>query len=102
MYTSVDTGQELVILDRMRIAGIREIRAKTAELLGGPEPLLVTRHGKLSGLYLPLEDASRLPPELHHELGRVLARHLSRQLAQGGVTERQVQLDFDAFRRRRR
>jgi antitoxin (DNA-binding transcriptional repressor) of toxin-antitoxin stability system len=86
----------------MRVAGIREIRARTAELLGGGEPLLVTRHGKLSGLYLPLEDTSRLPPDLHRELGRVLAAHLARKLTQGGVTERQVLRAFDAFRRRRR
>ncbi|HEY6320425.1 MAG TPA: prevent-host-death protein [Thermoanaerobaculia bacterium] len=86
----------------MRVTGIREIRARTAELLGGGEPLLVTRHGKLSGLYLPLEDPSRLPPDLHRELGLVLAGHLARQVAQRGVTERQVRRDFDAFRRRRR
>ena len=86
----------------MRIAGIREIRSNAAELLGGDEPLLVTRHGKISGLYLPLEDADRIPQDLRRELGRVLSAHLARQLAAGGRTEEEIQQDFDAFRRRRR
>jgi hypothetical protein len=86
----------------MRVAGIREIRSNTAELLGGDEPLLVTRHGKISGLYLPLEDADRIPQDLRRELGRVLADHLARQLAARGVTEEEILKDFRVFRRSRR
>jgi hypothetical protein len=86
----------------MRVAGIREIRSNTAQLLGGDEPLLVTRHGKISGLYLPLEDADRIPQDLRRELGRVLADHLARQLAASGVTEEEILKDFRAFRRSRR
>jgi hypothetical protein len=86
----------------MRIAGIREIRSRTAELLGGDEPVLVTRHGKIFGLYLPLEDANRLPLDLRRELSQVLSAHLARRLAAGGATEREIQEDFRAFRRRRR
>jgi hypothetical protein len=86
----------------MRVAGIRELRSKTAELLGGDEPLLVTRHGKISGLYLPLEDANRLPQDLRRELGQVLSSHLAKQLSAGGWTEEEIHEDFDAFRRHRR
>jgi hypothetical protein len=86
----------------MRVAGIREIRSKMAQLLAGDEPLLVTRHGKVSGLYLPLEDADRVPQDLRRELGHVLSAHLARQLAAGGGTEKEILKDFDAFRRRRR
>jgi hypothetical protein len=86
----------------MRVAGIREVRSKAAELLGGREPVLVTRHGKVSGLYLPLEDAHRLPVELRQELSRVLSAHMAQQLEVGGFSEKEVQEDFDAFRRRRR
>jgi hypothetical protein len=86
----------------MRVAGIRELRSKTAELLGGDELLLVTRHGKISGLYLPLEDANRLPQDLRRELSQVLSAHLAQQLAAGGWSEKEIHEDFDAFRRRRR
>ncbi len=86
----------------MKVAGIREIRSNTAELLGGDEPLLVTRHGKVYGLYLPLDDADRIPQDLRRELGQVLSAHLAKQLAAGGWTEADIRKDFDAFRRHRR
>ena len=52
----------------MKIAGIREVRERAAAYLGGDEPVLVTRHGKISGLFLPLEDPTRLPEDLRREL----------------------------------
>ena len=86
----------------MKIAGIREVREKTAAYLGGDEPVLVTRHGKISGLYLPLDEPDRLPEDLRRELAGVLGRHLDRLLDARGVSERQVLEEFDAHRRRRR
>jgi hypothetical protein len=86
----------------MKIAGIRELRAQSAALLGGDEPLLVTKHGKISGVYLPLEEPDNIPDDLRRELASVLGRHLSKLLARQGITERQIEKDFDAHRRRRR
>jgi len=86
----------------MKVAGIRELRAKSAALLGGDEPVLVTRHGRISGVYLPLEEPDRLPLDLRRELASVLGRHLSRLLDARGVTEDRVAKDFDAHRKRRR
>jgi len=86
----------------MRVAGIREIRSKTAELLGGNEAVLVTRRGKISGIYLPLEDADGIPPGLRRDLGQMLSAHLASQLAAGSRTEEEIQKAFDTFRRRRR
>lgn len=86
----------------MRIAGIRELRARSADLLGGDEPVLVTKHGRVSGVYLPLEEPDRLPADLRRELATVLGRHLSRLLAAQGVTEEEIAEDFRARRKRRR
>jgi hypothetical protein len=86
----------------MRIAGIRELRARSADLLGGDEPVLVTKHGRVSGVYLPLEEPDRLPADLRRELATVLGRHLSRLLAAQGVTGEEVAEDFRARRKRRR
>lgn len=86
----------------MRIAGIRELRARSAELLGGEEPIVVTRHGRVSGIYLPLDEPDRLPSDLRKELAAVLGRHLARLLAAQGVDAKQVAEDFRAHRRRRR
>ncbi|MDA2930283.1 type II toxin-antitoxin system Phd/YefM family antitoxin [Acidobacteria bacterium AH-259-O06] len=86
----------------MKIAGIRELRANSAALLGGDEPVLVTRHGKVSGVYLPLDDPDRLPDDLRRELAQVLGRHLSKLLDLKGVTEKAIREDFHTYRRRRR
>lgn len=86
----------------MRIAGIRELRSRTASLLGGKEPVIVTNHGKISGLFLPLEDSEHIPTDLRVELARVLGKYLANVAQHRGLTERDIQKDFNAYRRGRR
>lgn len=86
----------------MRVAGVRELRENLSAVLDGGEPVLVTRHGKLSGLYLPLDDPNHIPTDLRRELAGVLGRHLAGLLDAQGATEEDIQEDFDAHRRRRR
>jgi hypothetical protein len=86
----------------MRVAGVREIRGNLAALFGGHEPVLVTKHGKLSGLYLPLDDPDHVPADLRREMSAVLGKHLDALLKAQSVTEEAVLEDFDAHRRRRR
>jgi hypothetical protein len=86
----------------MKIAGVREIREKTAAYLGGSEPFLVTKHGKISGVYVPLETPDRLPDDWRREIGRILGLYFARLLDQKGVSEREILEDFRAFRRGRR
>jgi len=86
----------------MKVTGIRELRAKTAVLFGSGEPVLVTRHGKVSGVYVPLDDTDRLPIDLRRKLTAVLGKYLAKALARKGVTEGKLKEDFDAYRRRRR
>lgn len=62
----------------------------------------MTRHGKISGLDLLLEDRDRLPQDLRRELGQVLSSHLAKQLTEAGRTEEEILEDFAAFRQRRR
>ena len=86
----------------MRMAGVRDFRAHLTRFVSGNEPVLLTRHGKVSGLYLPLDDASRVPDDLRRELAAVLGSHLSRLLELRGVGEQEIAEDFRAHRRRRR
>ena len=86
----------------MKVAGLRELRANSATLFGSGEPVLVTRHGKVSGVYVPLDEPDRLPDDLRRELAVVLGRHLAKLLERKGVREKEVTEDFDAYRRRRR
>ena len=86
----------------MKVAGIRELRANSATLFGSGEPVLVTRHGKVSGVYVPLDDPDRLPEDLRRELATVLGKHLTKSLERQGVSERNIAEDFHAYRQRRR
>lgn len=86
----------------MRVNGLRELRENLSAVLDGGEPVLVTRHGKLSGLYLPLDDPNHIPTDLRRELAGVLGRYLAGLLDAQGATEEEIQEDFDAHRRRRR
>lgn len=77
---------------------------KTAEIdgLGGDEPVLVTRGGRVSGVYLPLEEHEGQSDDLRRELLSLLGRHISESLEGQGITEEEIQKDFDDFRRHRR
>jgi hypothetical protein len=86
----------------MKIAGFREVRASFAGYLSGSEPFLVTRHGKVSGVYIPLESPDRLPDDWRKEIGKILSHHFSRLLESKGVKEKDVREDFRAYRSRRR
>ncbi len=86
----------------MKVAGMRELRAKSAALFGSGEPVLVTRHGKVSGVYVPLDEPDRLPDDLRRELAGVVGRHLAKVLERKRVRERDITEDFRVYRRRRR
>jgi hypothetical protein len=86
----------------MKMAGVREVRAKCASYLGGSEPFLVTKHGKVSGVYIPLEHPDQLPDEWRREIGQSLSHYFARLLESKGVSERDIRGDFRVFRGRRR
>lgn len=86
----------------MKVTGMRELRANSSALLTGGEPVLVTRHGRLSGVYIPLNKPDDLPDELGRELAAVVGRHIAKMLKRKGVTGTEIAKDFDAYRRSRR
>jgi len=86
----------------MRVAGVREFRSRAPELVKGDELVFVTRHGKLSGLLVPLSEPQELPVELRRELLTRLGAGIARQLKAHGVSEAKVLRDFEAWRKARR
>jgi hypothetical protein len=84
----------------MGIAGIRKLEVPT--LLEGDEPLLVTKKGKISGLYLPLENPDQIPGDLRRDLMSAVGRFIAGALEAKGVQEEEILGDFDDFRRRHR
>jgi len=85
----------------MGIAGMRKLEVPTL-LEEEEEPILITRQGKISGLYLPLENPDQIPEDLRRDLISAVGRHLVGALEAKGAQEEEILEDFDAFRRRRR
>lgn len=86
----------------MRVAGVREFRSRAPELVKGDELVFVTRHGKLSGLLVPLGEPQDIPVELRRELLTRLGAGIARHLKAHGVGEATVQRDFETWRKARR
>lgn len=86
----------------MKVAGIQKLEAESPALLEGGEPILVTWQGRISGLYVPLDDPDQIPEDLRRDLMSAVGRYIAGALEVKGVSEEEVLEDFDAFRRRRR
>ena len=86
----------------MRIAGVREFRDIVPEAVKGDEMVLVTRHGKLAGILIPLTDIKDLSKALRLELVEKLGNEIREKLDQRGVTEEKLLRDFEAWRKARR
>ncbi len=87
----------------MKTAALHDVRSDPASYLDASEPVLFTQGGKVSGVYIPLaEESEDMTSELERTIARVLGHRLSRLLDSQGVSEEDVQRDFDAFRRARR
>lgn len=85
----------------MKMAGIREIREKTADYLGGKEPFFVMKHGKVAGVYVPLASPESLPDDWRREIAGVLGPSIAKLLNAARISEKTIQEDFHAFRRGR-
>ncbi len=86
----------------MKVAGIREIREKSAVYLSGREPFLVTKHGKISGVFIPLDAPDDLPDDWRREIGTAIRRILSHWFEAREISEDALAEGFRAYRRRRR
>lgn len=86
----------------MKLTSVKEFRDRATILLRSQEPLLITRRGKVAGLYLPLTDANSLPLELRRELQLAIAEAVRRSLQERGFTEEEILEDFERFRERRK
>jgi len=85
----------------MRITTVREFRDNATGLLRSRAPILVTRRGRLAGVFFPWPEES-LPLEFKKELFSVLSAQLGRELKKRKVSEEEVQADFERWRKARR
>jgi len=85
----------------MRISSVREFRDQATGLLRSKDPILVTRRGRLAGVFFPCPE-STFPIELKRELFSVLSTEIARQLKGHGLREGDVLADFESWRKGRR
>jgi hypothetical protein len=85
----------------MRISTVREFRDKATGLLRSRDPILVTRRGRLAGVFFPRPEAT-LPIEFKRELFASLSAEVARQIKRRGLTEKDVLEGFAAWRKKRR
>ena len=71
----------------MKVATVREFRDKATSYFKEDEPVLVTRHGRVTGLYLPIEHPESFPLELRKDMLVRIGEFIGRSLAKKGITE---------------
>jgi len=83
----------------MRIATVKEFRDKASTMFRSHEPLLITRRGKVAGLYLPLDEVDQFPFDLRKDLQQALASSVRQGLEERGLNEEEILEDFERFRK---
>jgi hypothetical protein len=85
----------------MQISTEREFRDDAAGMLRAKAPVLVTRRGRLSGIFFPQPELT-LPIELKRELFAVLSADVARQISKRGLSEEEILSGFQSWRKKRR
>ena len=70
----------------MRISTVSELRDHATGLLRSKDPILVTRRGRLAGLFFPWPEQT-LPMEFKRLLFSVLSAEVGREVAKRGLAE---------------
>jgi hypothetical protein len=85
----------------MKISTVREFRDDASGLLRSKDPILVTRRGRVAGVFFPCPQQT-LPIELKHEMFGMLSATIARQLKRKRLAEDDILADFENWRRKRR
>ncbi len=86
----------------MKRATIREFRTNFAELIGGEDSVLVTKHGKPAAVVYPLNNPRKVPIEVRRKLYLAMTSEIAKQLDAKGVSDEQVEREFTEHKKRRR
>ena len=86
----------------MKLSAMSEFHTKGASLFSSAEPVLLTKGGKVSGVYVPLDKPEQIPTEFRRKLAGVVGNHIAKRLRRKGVTSRDIKEDFRGYRKRRR
>jgi len=84
----------------MRISSVREFRDRATTLLRSEDPVVVTRRGRVAGVFLPWREAT-LPVDLRRQLFAMLTAEIARQLKKKRGQEQDILRDFARWRKGR-
>ena len=85
----------------MRVSTVREFRDKATGFFRSREPVLITRRGRMAGVFFPALEGA-LPIDMKRELFTMLSAEIARQIKKAGSSESEVLEDFDTWRKERR
>jgi hypothetical protein len=85
----------------MKISTVREFRDKATGFLRSKDPILVTRRGRLAGIFFPWPEGT-LPIEFKREVFSVLSDEVRRQVKERNLSEDEIVADFESWRKSRR
>ncbi|MCC6964946.1 MAG: hypothetical protein IT391_01510 [Nitrospira sp.] len=85
----------------MKTATVRQFRDDATSFFKQEEPILVTRHGKIVGFFLPAAGDS-LPLEIRKDLFSTLTDEIRSTMKARGLSEETVLADFEKTRKARR
>ena len=85
----------------MKISTVRDFRDHATGLLRSKDPVLVTRRGRLAGIFFPWPEGT-LPIELKREIFPALSDQVRRQVSKAGLSEDEILSDFDSWRKSKR
>ena len=85
----------------MKISSVREFRDNATGLLRSRDPILVTRRGRLAGVFFPWPECT-MPIELKREVFSALSEPVRRQLGKTGLSEDEIVTDFESWRKNKR
>jgi len=82
----------------MKISTVREFRDNATGLLKSKEPVLITRRGRMAGVFFPSLEGV-LTVDLKRELFEQLTAEIARQIKKRGGTEDEILSDFESWRK---
>jgi hypothetical protein len=85
----------------MITASVRDFRDRATQMLKQREPVMITRHGKVVGFFMPATGEA-LPLEIKRDLFYALTDSVRLAIKDRGLTEEGVLADFEKTRAARR
>src|SRR5437016_5200519 len=82
----------------MKISTVRQFRDNATGYLRSKDPILVTRRGRLAGVFFPRPESS-LPIELKRELFSVLSSEVAREIKKRSLKEEDIVAEFESWRK---